>query len=195
MNKEMIIFFKKEYPSYANILNFFEQIWEEQEASKPYHRVQVPERKKENSKLPVKEGFPIAEKGDFVIDIPASLKLFEAIGKIGKNANEKMKSHIQSIEEAIAINAINLKELLSRFYNESFIDRISAEFDIDNAILRFLIDASIHPSIDINVEKLKNQVDLENWRKGYCPICGSLPQISRLNGEGQRMLPMFLLRV
>ena len=42
------------------------------------------------------------------------------------------------------------------------------------------------PSIETGSEQLRGEVDLETWRKVHCPVCGSLPAISILKGEGAR---------
>ena len=97
-----------------------------------------------------------------------------------------MRENIQALEEAVTINALNIKELLRRFYDDSFIDKVAGEFDIDTAVLKFLVIESIRPSLSANVEKLGDQIDLNNWLRGYCPVCGSLPQISFLKDEGKR---------
>ncbi|MEW6586108.1 MAG: formate dehydrogenase accessory protein FdhE, partial [Nitrospirota bacterium] len=70
--------------------------------------------------------------------------------------------------------------------DEKYLGDIAAKFDIDRPILKFLIHESIQPSLRANMEKLKDQVDLKNWLRGYCPICGSVPAMSLLKGEGQR---------
>jgi FdhE protein len=97
-----------------------------------------------------------------------------------------MKEDIRTIEEAIRNRALDPEELLARHYNEAYVNKISEDLDIDKAILNFLIHMSIKPSLDANVEKLKDQVDLKNWLRGYCPVCGSFPHMSELKGEGQR---------
>jgi FdhE protein len=75
---------------------------------------------------------------------------------------------------------------LKRHSDEAYLNTIAEEFNIDKAVLNFLIHRSIQPSINANVVRLKSQVDLKNWLRGYCPICGSAPLMSELKGEGQR---------
>lgn len=184
--KEQIMRLKKKNPAYKEILNFYENVIEEQLNTESNISIIPLKIREDVNKLQIKEGFPLIDKKDFILDIPSSIKLFESICNIGKSATEKMKENIQAIEEAITINALNLKELLRRYYDESFIEKIATEFDIDKTILKFLIYKSIQPSIHANVEKLKDQIDLKNWLRGYCPICGSFPLMSELKGEGQR---------
>ena len=97
-----------------------------------------------------------------------------------------MKNTISAIEEAVSINALNIRNVLKRHYDESYVKKISGEFDIDEAILQFLIHMSIKPSVIAQVETLRDSADTKNWLRGYCPLCGSLPSISELKHEGQR---------
>lgn len=186
--KEIIKHLKEKNPVYREILNFYEQILEEQFNTQPAIDFTSFEIKEPVKALQMKEGFPLISKDNFILDIPSSVKLFESLCLIGKKINEKMLQNIQALEEAIMINALNLREVLKRYSDESYLNNIAKEFDINRAILNFLIHMSIRPSIRANVEKLRDQVDLKNWMRGYCPICGSLPHMSDFKGEGQRYL-------
>jgi FdhE protein len=184
--KEQIVQLKKKNPAYDEILNFYEKVLEEQEAIKSILNVNPIESSKDLRTLQIKEGFPLINKEDFILDMPSSVILFKSLCQIGKNATDKMKEDIQTIEEAIRNRALDPEELLARHYNEAYVNNISENLDIDKAVLNFLIHMSIKPSLDANVEKLKDQVDLKNWLRGYCPVCGSFPHMSELKGEGQR---------
>jgi FdhE protein len=183
---KLIELLKGKNPAYAELLGFYEKIFEAQEAEKtdiPVAALHLPNNVKN---LQTSEGFPLIDRKDFILDIPSCVRLFESLCRISKNANDKMRENIQAIEEASAINALNLRELLKRHSDESYLNSIAEEFSIDRAILLFLIHSSIQPSLSANVEQLKDQVDLKNWLRGYCPVCGSSPQISELKDEGKR---------
>jgi len=186
--KELIEYHKKKNPAYIDVLNFYEKIMEEQDSIRPESDIKPVQMKNDTKSFQIKEGFPLIEKKDFIIDITSSVQLFELICRIGKNTNETMKNNIQATEEAITINALNLKELLKGFYDDSLIDRISKEFNIEKTILKFLVHVSIQPSIHANVEILKDYIDFKKWHMGYCPICGSSPDMSELKENGQRYL-------
>jgi FdhE protein len=177
---------KEKNPHYHNILDFYQKITEAQEALKPELHDYPFDGKSEFMAMQFKEGFPLIDKEHFVIDIPSSVNLFASLCHIGKTANENMRKNIQAIEEALTINALNLKKMLRRHSDESYFDAISGEFDISKPILKFMVRMSIRPSLQANVELLKDRADLKNWLRGYCPICGSLPQLSEIKGEGQR---------
>jgi FdhE protein len=184
--KQLIELHRKINPVYENILNFYEKIIAEQEVIGSSITIKTPSINPDLKQLQIKEGFPLLEKQNFLLDIPSSMRLFESICNIARNENEKMKENIQAIEEAKAINALNLKDLLKRFYDDSFIETVAGEFNIDAIILKFLIFESVQPSLAANVENIGNHIDLKNWQRGYCPVCGSLPRISLLKDEGQK---------
>jgi len=184
--KDLIELYRKTNPAYESILNFYEKIVTEQKVVESSLTIKNPSLYQDLKKLQMKEGFPLLEKQDFILDIPSSTLLFESICNIARNENEKMKENIHAIEEAKAINALNMKDLLKRFYDDSFIKTVAGEFDIDAVILKFLILESVQPSLAANVENIGSQIDLKNWQRGYCPVCASLPKISLLKDEGQR---------
>ena len=184
-SKELINALKEKNRIYRNILDFYEEILEATKAEKPVLVIQA-ETKDAISNVQLREGFPLMERKDFLIDIPSAARVFESICRIGKKTTERMRANIQAVEEAIAINALNLKELLRKHYDEGYLNDIAREFDVEEPVLRFLIYASIRPSLEANAEKLSQGVDLKNWLRGYCPVCGSPPLMSQLKGDGQR---------
>jgi len=186
--KEKIDRLKKRRPAYKELLDFYEKVVTEQVGIKPRLVVPSVETEGDFKNLQTREGFPLISKEDFTLDIPSSVMVFETLCDISKDATDKMRENIQKIERAIREGTLDLEKLLKRHYDESCMDEIIEDLELDGSILRFLIHMSIKPSIDANVSQLKDQADLKNWLRGYCPICGSLPKISELRGEGQRYL-------
>ncbi len=184
--KEHIAQLKKKNPAYNEILNFYERVFGEQEAIGLALNVNPVETGKDLKALRIKEGFPLINKEDFVLDIPSSVILFESLCQIGKNATSKMKKNIQKIEKAVRDSKLNVEKLLKKHSDSTYQSEIIKNLKLDKTILSFLTQISIKPSIHANVAQLKDQVDLKNWLRGYCPICGSFPQMSELKGEGQR---------
>ena len=61
--------------------------------------------------------------------------------------------------------------------------------DADEALLKNIIHASLKPFLVNYSRALLGSVDQENWRQGYCPICGGNPDIAFLETErGARWL-------
>ncbi|MEW6570436.1 MAG: formate dehydrogenase accessory protein FdhE [Nitrospirota bacterium] len=186
--KERIIHLKEDRPAYKEMLNFYENLVQVLDEVKPLLSISGGEFKRELTEFQIREGFHLLNKEDFAIDISSSVNLFNSLCKIGKNTNEKMKENIESIETAIQQGNLHLEELLKRHFDESSIERTARDSRINKSILNFLVHMSVLPSIHARVKKLKERVNMKNWLRSYCPICGSLPQISALKGEGQRYL-------
>ncbi len=186
--KNLISLLKNRNPAYREILDFYENVTEEQETFKPKLKLTPLKTSKDLRTFQVKEGFPLINKEELILDITSSVMLFESLCKTGKNTTDKMKENILSIEDAVRNGALDIEKLLERHYDKTYTDKILEDMEIDETVLNFLIHMSIKPSVNLNVEKLTDQVDLKNWLRGYCPFCGSFPQISELIGEGQRYL-------
>lgn len=184
--KQQITLLKEKKPAYEEILNFYEKVVEEQERMRHTIHVTSTEIKDDLKALQMKEGFPLLNKEDFPLDLASSIDLFQSICQIGKEATSMIREDVQKIEDAIKDGTLYLDELLRKHSNPDYQNKIIEEMRVNKMILNFLIHMSIQPSIHSNVEKLKGHVDLRNWLKGYCPICGSYPQMSLLKGEGQR---------
>jgi FdhE protein len=187
--KKRILQLKKKRPGYKEILNFYQKVREEQEKMKSSLKFEPIRLKKDWKEFLSKEGFSLIQKEDFPLDIEASVKLFQILCQIGKDANPHMAKEVTKVEEILDQKKIGLKRLLAEGVKEGKIEEIAKEFGLDKKILTFLILESIRPSIQAGVEKLHHELDTENWLKGYCSICGSLPDLSLLKEEvGKRYL-------
>jgi FdhE protein len=186
--RELVARRKKEKPAYLQILDLYWKIKEAQEAAKSSPDIVLAQPRRDLRAIETKEGFPLLSPDRFVIDLASSIHLFESICHIAKDANEKLRSNIQTLEELTAINALNLREVLKKHYSRSYLSARAKEFNIDGSVLMFLVHAGVQPSIDENVASLKGLVDSERWLRGYCPVCGSLPNVSELEGQGRRYL-------
>jgi len=187
--KERIQQLKKKRPGYGKILDFYLKVKEAQDKSKAFLKIEPIKLRKEWKELLAKEGFSLIPKEDYPLDIEASVKLFQTLCQIGKEANPHMAEQVGKIKEALDNKKIDLKNLLKKGVNEQKIEKVSDEFGLDTKVFLFLIQSSAKPSIEAGMEQLRNELDPETWLKGYCPMCGSLPFLSLLKEEeGKRYL-------
>jgi FdhE protein len=60
--------------------------------------------------------------------------------------------------------------------------------EVDLASLLFLARNCLRPSIEWGARGLTERFPIPaDWLRGYCPVCGSLPSLLLLEGEGERM--------
>lgn len=173
-------------PVYAEVINLYEQIYMAQEQAKKDLFSTPFKSSKPGIEAGLKEGFPLLDKPEIPVDVPSSVSLFKKLLEIDRHVNQKLQQNIESIEHAISSERLDIGELVRRHSDEIYRDEIAMHAGVDRSVLKFLVHMSILPSLQILGDQIKNTVDTGSWLRGYCPVCGSLPQVSALRGEGQR---------
>jgi FdhE protein len=187
--KQQIARFKQEKPHYQEILNLYALILEEQARIRPQLKTIMPEEKNKVLQSRLDAGLPVLGREGFAIDLEATQKLFFALSAICQAATPKMGAEIPKIKEAAERGVLTLRDLLSRHYDMGYRTEEAERCGIDQTVLSFLVQASIRPNLETQMERLQGLVDLEAWLRGECPLCGSLPHMSRLRDEeGRRYL-------
>ena len=174
---------KEKRPGYGEVLDFYQKVREAQDSAKSSLKIDPIQLKKEWKDLLVREGFSLLQRQDFPLDIEASVALFQTLCQIGKDANPHMAEQVRKIGEVLNSKRFDPKELIKKGIEEQRIEQMADAFGLDKKIFLFLIEESARPSVEVGMEQLRTELDLENWPKGYCPICGSLPSLSLLREE------------
>jgi FdhE protein len=67
---------------------------------------------------------------------------------------------------------------------------MSDEYGIDKQVLAFIVFNSLKPSLHMFAQNLSEAYlkDAGAWEKGYCPVCGSTPELSIFEENGKRFL-------
>ena len=69
------------------------------------------------------------------------------------------------------------------------VELMAAGLRLDPGLLRLLAQDSLKPALHVWAHGLKDVVDLDRWLRGQCPMCGSPPALSEIQGkEGARRL-------
>jgi hypothetical protein len=97
----------------------------------------------------------------------------------------------QQIRHAIEKEKLDLSALWSATA-EGDMNRIAAlvaDGQLDSGLVSLFAQNSLKPSLRKWAQGLTQTVDLEDWRHGYCPFCGSPPLLAEIQGkEGERRL-------
>ena len=189
--REAVKEIKKKKPEYETMLDLYEKIYIAQEKSKS--TIHLSEFKISDDILSVKlkEEFPLINLSQFIIDTGASEKLFNNLCSILVEAGDQLSESVIKINKLTDNDKIELNKLFSEFLkeNEDYFDKIETDFQIDKAILGFIIYNSLKPSLVLFSGQLSTYLDKDaEWGKGYCPVCGSQPEISTFEENGKRFL-------
>jgi FdhE protein len=182
--KERIAWFQQERPHYREILDLYVQIIEAYEKVLPHIQIAVPEVDKKLMKARLDKGLPLLGREGFALDREAAYKLFYALCAVGQQTTSKMKEEIPRITAAVEAGELDLRELFSKHSDGLHVGHEAERCGLDTGILAFLVQASIKPSVIVQMEQLRGALDLEGWLKGECPLCGSAPQMALLRDEG-----------
>jgi FdhE protein len=81
------------------------------------------------------------------------------------------------------------KEAARAWYEGARLPLPKTASDSDEALLTLIIHGAFRPFLIRHCEALLKLVNLEQWRRGYCPICGGNPDFAFLDKErGSRWL-------
>ncbi|HLF24865.1 MAG TPA: formate dehydrogenase accessory protein FdhE [Anaerolineae bacterium] len=68
-------------------------------------------------------------------------------------------------------------------------EAVAASCQLDAGLLRLLAENSLKPALRVWARALKAKVNLDHWRRGQCPMCGSAPALAEIQGkDGERRL-------
>jgi len=180
---------KKDRPGYEELFDFYLRIKREQEKIKESLKIDLIQLKKNREDLLQERESPLLQRDEFLLDLESSVFLFQSICHLGKESNPYMAHQAAKIEQLLDNKKIDLKKILGKGFNEDTINKTSDRFELDKNIFSYFIRASIAPSIQACLNQLCEKIDPEIWRKGYCPVCGSVPYLNLLKGDhGKRYL-------
>jgi len=140
--------------------------------------------------IKVKEGFPLFSREDLPIDLKAASSLFK---RLLEHLSSKKRKDKEALEKALKrartdsewINSV-IAAFLSR--DEPAVSRMAKEVTLEPMILKFLTNMALKPSLNTLKESAGERIEKDGWNYGYCPLCGSYPDMAYLGDQGKRFL-------
>ncbi len=138
----------------------------------------------------VKQGFPVFSREALPLDPKATSSLFPRLlehlstqkredSKALRKALDRVQTDRQWIERAITA-------FLSR--DETTFTTMAQEVNLEPMVLRFVTSMALKPSLNALREAVGERIQKETWNYGYCPLCGSSPDMASLDDQGKRIL-------
>lgn len=182
---------KKIRPSYQPILDFYGQLFLAQEQSK--QDIVIPPVLIETDLLKIKQknGLPLIDQSEFLIDLIAAERLFDKICDLAHEFAPKLSASARVLQKAAQKRILDLEVLFSAILNNqgTVLHDLAKRFNVLEHELVFFGFASIAPGIRICAEQLESYLTgLPVLEKGYCPICGNQPDMAFLDQDGKRHL-------
>lgn len=128
-------------------------------------------------------------------DIKVDKKWLEGIFKeyllILKRFKKEDGKVMEKIEERFERKELDLEVLVKRVFSSDsdYLQTLAKKLTLEVDDLYFLGLQLGNPIFELYAGKVREKIDLDNWLKGFCPVCGSSPAMAYLrNDDGKRIL-------
>jgi len=182
---------RKKKPEFKTMLELYEKIFIAQEKAKSRIELAGFEIPEETLQIKKTEKFPLTDITHFFIDYNVSEELFTEICDILTVNENELSEKAKEISGLYTEKKFDLNKLFKAFISEdeSSFDEAEEKLNIEKQVLGFLIYNSLKPSLVSFSEMISVYLDQDNeWDRGYCPVCGSMPELSLFEENGKRFL-------
>lgn len=180
---------RRERRGYEEVLCFYAEVLAAQRAAQQDMVVAEPDLPEENTRLRVREGFPLIARESFPVDIKGAELLFGKLCRVSRKGNPLLASAGKALQDAVDRQEFNFAQLISATLTEKSEDiKILADgAGVSPTILCALGRWSMQPSLFALSLAVAGEPLLDDWQRGHCPICGAFPAMAALVGkEGKR---------
>jgi FdhE protein len=136
------------------------------------------------------EGFPLYSRDEMPLDFEAGAELLCAFLDHLRHEERKDKEGLKEAYEKVRDDRAWADGLLRASVKEEVatLSKAAREVQLDQGTLDFLARAALKPSLHALRDALSHRVTRVGWEHGYCPLCGSQPDMAYLGKEGKRHL-------
>jgi FdhE protein len=140
--------------------------------------------------IKVKEGFPLFSREDLPLDLKAASSLFERLLEHLTSKKRKDKEALEKTLDRVRTDSNWIESVIATFLSrdETTIVKMAEKVNLEPMVLKFLIHMALRPSLNILKESVIEKIQKDSWNYGYCPLCGSFPDMAYLVEEGKRFL-------
>ena len=136
------------------------------------------------------EGFPLFSKEELPLDFDAATDLLKKflghLGATDRDDREGLKKALKKAHDTGGWSTNLFKTILKQ--DEKALSLIAKEVDLDPNTIQFLGQVALTPSIYALRDAVSANIDTDGWDYGYCPICGSQPDMGYFAKTGGRYL-------
>jgi len=136
------------------------------------------------------EGFPLFSRDDLPLDLDEAAELLKKfltyLGNRDREDSKGLKKALKEVESADDWPKRLFRAILLQ--DEKALSEMAAGVDLDPSALAFLGKTALRPSIERLRETTKEYMNTTGWDKGYCPLCGSQPDMAFFEKTGKRYL-------
>jgi FdhE protein len=140
--------------------------------------------------IKAKEGFPLFSREELPVDLKATSSLFtRVLDHLSSKKREDREALKRALERA-RTDGQWIERMLRAFLarDEATIDAMAQEVSLDSTVIKFVTTMALKPSLNTLRGLVSGAIQKGKWEYGYCPLCGSRPDMAYLDEQGKRML-------
>jgi FdhE protein len=182
---------KKDMPSLAIILKAYEKVFAERARLREELPLLMNIRRSSPDPLRLSQGMTLMNEGIFPLATDSMENVRDRMIPVLSKAFPKTRPVLRKLKAALKKNQLDLKDCMKSMLNgrDEIIRQAAFQLDTDLLTMKFILGQILKPLMEKQAESLRSVIQNITWKKGYCPVCGSLPALSYLKGEeGQRWL-------
>lgn len=181
---------RAERPAYSHLFDFFEALLTVGAEVRGKLHIQMPSIAGGFPESKWENGLPLLNQWDFPVDTAGAEDFLARIEESIPGSNRQLIDGYQSLKRSIAFHAERSREFWHSFLKDEEGgggEWLRLDSTTDPASVFFLAMSAIKPSIVQTARTLLEVHTLPtSWLRGYCPVCGSLPSLLYVYGEGAR---------
>ena len=174
-------------PAYRDLIALYGRIFAAQEDARQRIRLEPVVIPEDLLTIRRREQLPLVPVSGMAFDPAAAGVLLGEICRIVIDSETGLSSSARTL----SAKSTEIVPLFRDFLNEdeAAMARAAADIGVDPPALAFFLYHSLRPALRCCARQLSGFLtDDPVWEQGYCPICGSPPGLSCLEGDGQRFL-------
>jgi FdhE protein len=175
----------QEVPASENIVRAFSELY----AERARFKAQLPRLADASIPPPdpfrFRQGVPLVSP-ESLVDLAAAWE--KAAGRLipaMARGFPKIREDLAHLQLALEKGSLDSRRCMRAMLHgdDEDLEEIASGFGIDSQVLKFVLGQFMKPCIEKRAEMLKPFIQDLQWTKGYCPICGTLPELSFIKGE------------
>jgi len=118
-------------------------------------------------------------------------KLFDDFYSVLKRFEFREAADLETLKAAVEAGELNLGSLVEKVFcgDPELVNSLGERLGISVDLLTYLGKNLANPFFEIYARELQGKVDLEDWLRGCCPLCGSEAAFAKLRrDDGKRIL-------
>ncbi len=174
-------------PAYRELITFYGRIFAAQEEARPRIHLEPIHLAEDLVRIKRREQMPLVMASEMVFDPQVSKDFLEALCSIAIDCGSELAGAARTLSgqtgKATALFGPFIKA------QESAVVAGADDLGVEPKTLAFFLYHCLRPSLCSCAAQLAAHLEPSpSGEQGYCPVCGSLPAIAWLEGEGQRYL-------